>query len=185
MKTIKELILENNLVERGDDCSFKEWDDRLNLIEGGYLDLTLDSVLKPKDENFKAFLGKSTRLTPVQDEILPFKAKSGRPMWALHGGGYVFKTAETINLPNHFYTDLYTRRTVALDDVILSFAPIASGFSGKLFIKAWVNDNVIFEVEQGAAFCAIRFMPVSLDLTMYQGIWGGEKSHTNGYERAK
>lgn len=184
MKNIKELILTQKLVERCDDCSPIEWDKRLDLIEGGYLDLTLDAVLRPTSDNFRPLLGKESRRTPVQKEIEPLK-KGGKEYWALHKGSYVFKTAETITLADGFYADLYTRRTAALDEIMLSFAPIATGFSGKLFIKAWVMENVIVDIEKGAAFCAIRFTPIDLTLTPYQGIWGGEKSHTAGFERAK
>lgn len=183
MQKIKELIKEYNLVSPGESCSPVEWEERLNLIEGGYLDLTLDAVLQP--ESARPFLGKTTRKTPIQREIQAMKVNNQLERWVLYQGSYVFKTAETINLPNGFYADLYTRRTAALDEIMLSFAPISAGFKGKLFIKAWVMEDIAIDVERGAAFCAIRFMPVPFDLTLYQGVWGGEKSHTEGYERAK
>jgi deoxycytidine triphosphate deaminase len=150
-------------------------------MEGGYLDLTLDAVLMPDSQSFRGFLGKSTRLTPIMREIEPYKEN----IWHLSGSSYVLRTAETINLADGIYTDLYTRRTVALNGVHLDFAPISTGFNGKLFIKAWIEDGVRFDIEKGAAFCTIRFLPVDLSFVTYQGIWHGEKAQTDGYERSK
>ncbi len=178
-------VIEQGAIVKGDTTTYEEWQERLASIEGGYFDLTLGDVLLPDLYSGRMpFIGKHQRQTRL---YRPYKCNSDSDGWTLESGQFLFKTDEQIAMPDGFYADLYPRRTLLTNGAQLFFAAVATGFKGHLFISVHIRDNFPFYIERGAAFMSIRLLPLNNDISLdsYQGIWGGDKACTDGYERAR
>jgi deoxycytidine triphosphate deaminase len=179
-------------------------EERLNDIEGNAYDLTLDEILmikgKPYDQPAlpscyvegpppkpRVFIGINKRRIPIQQAVA-WRENEDMNWEATCDPGipYLFKTCETISLPVGVDAEVIPRSSIFRAGGIVAGTWTPHGYTGHLFIHFSIPQHghpITFE--RGARFAALKFHRVDNGVSQaYTGIWSGDKSHTDGEERA-
>jgi len=178
--------------------------ERLKGIEGNAFDLTLDEILEvmPSQDEIvalpefmrgqspppepKVFFGVKHRRIPKQRRLEWVKNRQGN----LHitcqpGHPYLLQSLEDVSLPDGIEVQVIPRSSVGRAGGITIGTWTSHGFTGKLFVHFSIPCfGPKFVWERGARFASLKFFEAQRGGQAYSGIWSGEKTATEGKERA-
>jgi len=170
-------------------------------IESDLLDLTLDTIMAVKGKSDgkryeeraiygqakpEVFFGISKRRVPPQVE-LPWLPNTDGNLEAVcePGVAYVFSSVETFALPASVKVQVVNRSSVTRSGGAIDGTMVPYGYLGKIFVRFSIPlYGPSFTWERGARFCTTVWHAMAGAGTPYDGIWSGDKSHTDGIERA-
>jgi deoxycytidine triphosphate deaminase len=189
--TIRQLIETNGAISPVSE-------ERLNTIEGNAFDLTVDEIMlirgRTRPQRYETtinkpevFFGRQKRRVPIQhqitwkpniDEEYVIECEPGVP--------YLFKTIETVTLPEGVEAEVIPRSSIFRAGGIVVGTWVPHGFTGNLFVHFSIpSGGHAMTFERGARFAALKFHALAPGIgTPYDGIWTGDKSCTDGEERA-
>lgn len=191
---IRELIINSSLISKPVYDSDREWQERVDFIEGSQYDLTIDRLFTRSMGVVKApFIGRKSREGAKLEEIAPFYDEGRDEMvWELKPGfnnSYVGMTGELVNFPPNVAGVLSARSTCFIEGLYPGVTWIAPGYSGKLRFGLAAFDTV--GVGRGARVISLHVLRFDKTITVedvdaYRGVWGGanpDKFNLEGIER--
>lgn len=162
-KKLLELVHKKKLVE---GLSERE----LTNPEGAGFDLRLGEVYKISG---KAFLGITERHTPEIKLVKKYDAKKVSKIIIKPGDFYLFKTIETVNMPENLTASLTPRSTTYRSGLMIRGGNVPPGYCGGLTMGLVNEGPVSVTIEMGARVVHIQFSEVSGGGNMYRGQWQG------------
>jgi deoxycytidine triphosphate deaminase len=170
-------------------------------IESDLLDLTIDTILLVKGKSEakryeesvivggakpEVFFGLEKRRVPPQTPLTWNKNSYGNLEATCDPGyPYVFKSAEVFNLPPKVKVQAVNRNSVNRCGGAIEGTFIPYGYQGHIFVRFEIPlYGPRFTWERGAKFCSTAWHAMAGAGKKYEGIWSGDKSCTDGEERA-
>jgi deoxycytidine triphosphate deaminase len=168
-KKLLELVKKEKLVV---DLAQRE----LTNPEGAGFDLRLGEVYKISG---KAFLGLEERHTPEIKLVKAYKEGKVSSIKIKPGDFYLFKTIESVNMPQNLTASITPRSTTYRSGLMIRGGNVPPGYCGGLTMGLVNEGSVTVEIEMGARIVHIQFGEVSGGGNMYRGQWqGGRVSAT-------
>jgi deoxycytidine triphosphate deaminase len=173
---------------------------RLDFIEGGAYDLTLHLVQMVKSKRYfeyrfrtnydtnkgGVFIGKDERIIPEADDVPWVTDDKGRYVVNLEvGRSYLLQSLETITLPPGVQCLVLPKTSFFRGGGVIQGTSIPFGFSGQITVGFSIPVySTYFTLEKECRFATLLFFRVdsvmSKDLDPYEGVWGGDKTTTDG-----
>ena len=169
-----------------DDMWLKSWQDRIQDIESGAFDCTLEGVCE-LDPNTTPYLGMDTRRTPDNIPVEPMEPQGGdddRKAWLLIPGRYyLIQAREVFRFPMFLTGFLDTRTTVFRSGYSVDIGPVQAGFSDKLTFGVVGHHNRPMVVRECARCITLRFALFAsdgeLEDALSRRVIGNDRNHGN------
>ena len=197
--TIRDLVVNHDLIVKPEYNSTEEWQERVAFIEGGQFDLTLDAVYLPVLKRFTPFIGRYSRETPGLEEVeSAYSPVRKEEIWKLAPGYYIGTTGETVTLPFWAKGILGARTSDFMCGAVPEVTFVNPGFSGILRFGLMLHNYM--EFGKGARVITINFEIFDLfqvydedylleltkrgeEVQPYKGVWGGGRVTLDGPTR--
>ena len=168
-----EMVKEFHLVEGLSEREIKN-------PEGAGFDLRLGEVFKIEGEGF---LGVSERETPSAISIAGGEKYQDITEVQIHPGEfYLFKTIETVNIPEDITVNIKPRTTTFRSGIYIRSGNVAPGYSGELTFAVKNEGPSIVRIEIGARIVHAQFYRVEGSSNTYRGQWQGGRVTTESRE---
>jgi len=172
-KKLLELVKKEKLVE---GLSERE----LTNPEGAGFDLRVAEVYTLSGT---AFLGETERHT-AEITLVEKYVKGEKRSYTFQPGDFVlFKTIETVNIPQNLTANMKPRSTTYRSGLFIRTGNIAPGYSGGLSFGVKNDGPVPVTIEMGARIIHIQFEEVLDGGNMYRGQWQGGRVTTTKKEK--
>lgn len=174
------LIKQRGLVEKPCDWTDEAWNERLTNIEGGVYDLSLGKV-------FDYVYSDSSKTPFIRATGRSLAGMSERPIkdndWMLYPGEPCWmQSNETVKLPDNVHGYVMTRTSSFRAGIIITGTQVHPLYNGKITVLAFNTLPIPVVVGKDARLFSIKFTSSESE-TGYRGIWGGDKTTTDGVER--
>lgn len=165
---IKELIKNNNLIERYIDLNYQ--------LQPNGFDITVDKIYR-YDTQGKLDFSNSERIISDCVEIKPEKEKGDDKYgwWQLKKGGYKIKTNEKVNLPNNLAALAFSRSSLLRNGAFTVHGVWDAGFSGKSEFLIDVKNPNGLKIKENARIAQMVFIPIDKVDEGYRGIMYGKE----------
>lgn len=173
------MVKSRGLIEKPCDWNDNEWTERLKNVEGGVYDLALggvyDYVYNSSDKlpfikaDGRSLAGMKQRVE--EDEWYLFPQE---PVW--------LQSSETVKLPDNVHGFIITRTSSFRAGLIITGTQVHSLYNGKITVFCYNTLPVPVIVGKNARLFSIKFTATESE-EGYRGIWGGDKTTTDGTER--
>lgn len=169
LKLVKTKKLVENLSER-----------ELTNPEGAGFDFRLGEVYTISG---KAFLGVTERHTADIKLVKKYDEKKPSSIKIKPGEFYLFKTIETVNMPNNLSATITPRSTLFRSGLFIRTGNCPPGYSGGYTFGLKNEGPVTVEIEMGARIAHVQFFEVKGGGNMYRGQWQGGRVTTTKKEK--
>jgi deoxycytidine triphosphate deaminase len=165
------------------DDAREDWIKRMQRVEGGAFELTVDRVLRP------AMPGDAICKLSIQDRVVkathPIEWSDENNVALFPGDYYLLQSAETLNMPPWLYARVEPRTTLFRMGSSMDCASAHPGYSGVITVGLYVHScSSGILLGRGARFCNLHFLEFDSrrpqDTHPYGGIWSGNKTDTGG-----
>lgn len=160
--------------------------ERREFVEGNLFDLTLDEVRAVRIRTEEVFIGVDERIIPPADLIeWSFDGQSRSVVHLDLGRSYLLKSAESIKLPPGFQVLVLPRSSFFRGGGIIQCTSTPFGYDGKITVGFSIPPkSQYYTLQRGCHFCTLMFLRVDSnlpnDLDPYKGVYGGDKTTTEG-----
>lgn len=173
------LIKQKGLVEKPCSWDDNKWEERLSNVEGGVYDLALGKVFEYIHGNEVPFIKEDGRSLAKMQEAPLTKDNE----WYLYPNEPVWlQSQETVKLPDNIHGYVMTRTSSFRAGIVVVGTQVHSLYNGKITVLAYNTIPVPVMVGPNARLFSIKFTAVEPEQG-YRGIWGGDKTTTDGVER--
>ena len=174
------LIRQRGLIEKPCDWSDEKWEERVDNVEGGVYDLALGKLFDYVYDN-------GSKMPFIKEDGRLLAGMTERPAnnndWHLYPGEPVWlQSAETVKLPDNIHGYIITRTSSFRAGVIITGTQVHPFYNGKITVLAYNTLPIPVIVGKFARLFSVKFTQTETE-TGYRGIWGGEKTTTDGVER--
>lgn len=174
------LIRSRGLIEKPCGWSDEKWQERLGNVEGGVYDLALGKV-------FDYAYSSGSKLPFIKEDGRLLAGMNERPKeadeWYLYPSEPTWlQSAETVKLPDNVHGFVMTRTSSFRAGVIITGTQVHPLYNGKITVFAFNTLPVPVKIGENARLFSIKFT-ASESEAGYRGIWGGDKTTTEGVER--
>lgn len=168
LKLVKSKQLVSNLSQR-----------ELTNPEGAGFDLRVGEAYTIKGN---AFLGETERETPEIELKTAYNENEKKSITLKPGDFYIFKTIESVNLPEFLTANFKPRSTTFRSGLFIRTGNVAPGYNGPLNFAVKNEGPVEVTIEMGARIIHIQFEEVMGGGNMYRGQWQGGRTTTDKKE---
>lgn len=173
------LINSKGLIEKPCGWDDEKWKQRLTNVEGGVYDLALGKVFDYEYSN-------ATKMPFIREDGRSLAGMQERPEnddWLLYPGEPVWlQSAETVKLPDNVHGFVMTRTSSFRAGLIVTGTQVHSLYNGKITVLCYNTLPIPVHVGKYARLFSVKFAQTEPE-TGYRGIWGGDKTTTDGVER--
>mgnify|MGYP001589378253 CR=1 FL=1 len=170
---ILQLVKEKKLVENLSERELKN-------PEGAGFDLRIGELYKLSG---RGFLGIEERETPQMELIAEYQSGKTAKVLLAPGVYYVFKTIETMNIPDNLLALTTPRSTLFRSGVYIFGGQTPPGYQGGLVMGIYNFRREPFEIEMGARVIHIMFFEIAGESNLYRGQWQGGRVTTDKKEK--
>jgi deoxycytidine triphosphate deaminase len=147
--------------------------------EGTGFDLRVGELFKISGEGY---LGETERKTCDIESVAKYEEGKVTTHVIKPGDFYLFKTIETVNIPDNLVAEFKPRTTMQRMGIFFRSSQASPGYSGELtFAIANVGPCEV-KLEMGARVCHVIFHEVNGKTHLYRGQWQGGRVTTGEKE---
>jgi len=168
LKLVQEKKLVENLCER-----------ELTNPEGTGFDLRVGEIFKIKGDGF---LGETERKTCDIESVAKYEEGKKNTIIVKPGDFYLFKTIETVNIPDNLVAEFKPRTTMQRMGIIFRSSQASPGYSGELTFAMHNAGPCEVTIEMGARLAHVIFHEVDGKTHLYRGQWQGGRVTTEKKE---
>lgn len=173
IEKIQELVKKKGLVE---NLSKRE----LENPEGAGFDLRIGELYQVQGQGF---LGIEERETPEMELIAKYQKGKNTKIELKPNTYYVFKTIESVNMPDNLLAIMAPRSTLFRSGVYVFGGQAPPGYQGGLTMGIYNFRDENFNLEMGSRIIHIMFLQVEGKSNLYKGQWQGGRVTTKKREK--